>query len=179
MGKRKIGEIYNKPIVEGDINLKTPNEIHKSELSGGGNNSSGEVKEWYYRVNIQGIYDAIGVEDVTVLTMTVFANYVILPDANNNKKFNSYMYDWSELSVSTTKKILAFTCVSNIPLQASGNDIHYLIYGDNFTKLKHMMTVIGGDYEQIINAVSPHITEISKEEYESLIEIPSVILGKD
>lgn len=35
MGKRKIGEIYNKPIIEGDINLKTPNEIHKSELSGG------------------------------------------------------------------------------------------------------------------------------------------------
>ena len=34
--KRKIGEIYNKPIIEGDINLKTPNEIHKSELSGGG-----------------------------------------------------------------------------------------------------------------------------------------------
>ena len=48
MGKRKIGEIYNKPIVEGDINLKTPNEIHKSELSGGGGSSSGEVKEWYY-----------------------------------------------------------------------------------------------------------------------------------
>lgn len=35
MGKRKIGEIYNKPIVEGDKNLVTNNEIHKSELSGG------------------------------------------------------------------------------------------------------------------------------------------------
>lgn len=46
--KKKIGEIYNKPIVEGDINLKTPNEIHKSELSGGGGNNSSEVKEWYY-----------------------------------------------------------------------------------------------------------------------------------
>lgn len=30
--KKKIGEIYNKPIIEGDINLKTPYEIHKSEL---------------------------------------------------------------------------------------------------------------------------------------------------
>ena len=48
MGKRKIGEIYNKPIVEGDINLKTPNEIHKSELSGGGGNNSGEVNEDAY-----------------------------------------------------------------------------------------------------------------------------------
>lgn len=38
--KRKIGTIYNKPIVEGDINLKSLNEIHRSELSG--NNSAGE-----------------------------------------------------------------------------------------------------------------------------------------
>lgn len=47
--KRKIGEIYNKPIIEGDINLKGPNEIHKSELCGsnseeGGGNS--EEEHW-------------------------------------------------------------------------------------------------------------------------------------
>lgn len=37
--KRKIGEIYNKPIVIGDKNLVTRNEIHESELNastGGG-----------------------------------------------------------------------------------------------------------------------------------------------
>ena len=39
--KKRIGTIYNKPIIEGDINLKTPNEIHKSELKGGGDNPSG------------------------------------------------------------------------------------------------------------------------------------------
>lgn len=33
--KRKIGKLYNKTIIEGDINLKTPNEIHKNELSKG------------------------------------------------------------------------------------------------------------------------------------------------
>lgn len=50
MGKRKIGEIYNKPIIEGDINLKTPNEIHKSELSGGGNTTITQhpFEERYY-----------------------------------------------------------------------------------------------------------------------------------
>lgn len=36
MGKRKIGEIYNKPIVTGDKNLVTKNEIHESTLKGGG-----------------------------------------------------------------------------------------------------------------------------------------------
>lgn len=33
--KRKIGEIYNKPIVTGDKNLVTKNEVHKSILEGG------------------------------------------------------------------------------------------------------------------------------------------------
>ena len=50
MGKRKIGEIYNKPIVEGDINLKTPNEIHKSELVQGGG-EGGKEDVLYLTIN--------------------------------------------------------------------------------------------------------------------------------
>ena len=45
--KKRIGTIYNKPIIEGDINLKTPNEIHKNELKGGGDNSSGSSVSKY------------------------------------------------------------------------------------------------------------------------------------
>lgn len=41
--KRKIGEIYNKPIVEGDINLKGPNEIHKSQLSNERSNTQDDL----------------------------------------------------------------------------------------------------------------------------------------
>lgn len=47
MGKRKIGEIYNKPIVEGDKNLVTNNEIHKSELSEGGAYSGEDAMEYF------------------------------------------------------------------------------------------------------------------------------------
>lgn len=178
MGKRKIGEIYNKPIVEGDINLKTPNEIHKSELSGGGA-SAGEVKEWYYRVNVQGIYDALGGEDIGVISLIIYPNYVIIPGANTHKKFNSYFYSWKDFTVSRTKEIIAFSCVSNIPMQVETDGKIYLVYGDNFTKLKHSLPTLGGDYELIVNTISPYITEISKEEYEALIEIPNVIIGKD
>lgn len=39
--KRKIGELYNKPIVEGDKNLVTKNETHISELQGNSNNEGG------------------------------------------------------------------------------------------------------------------------------------------
>lgn len=38
--KRKIGTIYNKPIVTGDKNLVTKNETHISELQG--SNGGGE-----------------------------------------------------------------------------------------------------------------------------------------
>lgn len=59
--KRKIGEIYNKPIIEGDINLKGPNEIHKSELGGsnseGGGGSSSESTNPYY---IKNVYNTSG-----------------------------------------------------------------------------------------------------------------------
>ena len=39
--KKRIGTLYNKPIIEGDINLKTPNEIYKDELKGGGGKDTG------------------------------------------------------------------------------------------------------------------------------------------
>lgn len=49
--KKRIGFIYNKPIVDGDINLKTNNEIHKSELykthSGGGTSNN---QYSYYKI---------------------------------------------------------------------------------------------------------------------------------
>lgn len=46
MTKKRIGTIYGSPIVEGDKNLKTSNEIHVSELGGG---NSGSEKYLYFR----------------------------------------------------------------------------------------------------------------------------------
>lgn len=49
--KKRIGWLYNKPIIQGDKNLKTPNELHIDELS---SNSSGEGEESeikYYKVD--------------------------------------------------------------------------------------------------------------------------------
>ena len=45
--KSRIGTINKKPIVQGDKNLVTPNEIHISELKGGG---QGNVPVEYYKV---------------------------------------------------------------------------------------------------------------------------------
>ena len=45
--KSRIGTINKKPIVQGDKNLVTPNEIHVSELKGGG---QGNAPVEYYKV---------------------------------------------------------------------------------------------------------------------------------
>jgi len=66
--KRKIGEIYNKPIVEGDKNLVTKNEVHKSELSGGEGqeNSMGDDILWY--ANLYLGYPTVNLTKETVLS---------------------------------------------------------------------------------------------------------------
>lgn len=72
MGKRKIGEIHNRPIIEGDINLKTSSEIHKSELgvpqSGGGGDApsqpSGGWNLAYYKIDHNNSNAAIMIEVV-------------------------------------------------------------------------------------------------------------------
>lgn len=49
--KKKIGEIYNKPIVTGDKNLVTKNEIHESTLKGGGTVDSGSSDVEYFKID--------------------------------------------------------------------------------------------------------------------------------
>jgi hypothetical protein len=65
MGKIKIGEIYNKPIVIGDKNLVTRNEIHESELSGGTNQDTPSVSDEqvikYYKINVN--YNGVNYSD--------------------------------------------------------------------------------------------------------------------
>ena len=73
--KRKIGEIYNKPIIEGDINLKTPNEIHKSELSGGGRNTS---KIYYYKIDNDALiqeFESMNLPEDGIIQVLTFLTY--------------------------------------------------------------------------------------------------------
>ena len=101
--KRKIGTIYNKPIIEGDINLKTPNEIHKSEL-GGENNS---LKFRYFAVQYYNADHPLGT-NVNNLSrkLCIFGHYEgysggIRFNANfsNISRYGSYIYAFKTLDV--------------------------------------------------------------------------------
>lgn len=52
--KRRIGILKGKPIIEGDINLKTSNEIHVKQLSGGSGESGGESSNIEY-LDVSGV----------------------------------------------------------------------------------------------------------------------------
>lgn len=54
--KKKIGEIYNKPIVIGDKNLVTKNEIHKDDLSAGSGDApsgGGDTMKYYNTESVE------------------------------------------------------------------------------------------------------------------------------
>lgn len=142
------------------------------------NSSEGEgVKEWYYTINVQGIYDSVGEEDALILMMSICPNYIVSTTVVG-KKFEQAFYSWKDFDISNTKEIIAFRCVENFPAQVASDDKIYFIYGDSYTKLKHIAKLTDTDYEMVLNMISPYISEISKEEYESLIEQPAIILGK-
>lgn len=187
MGKRKIGEIYNKPIIEGDINLKTPNEIHKSELSGGGA-SSCEMKEWYYKFNIDKLLEDFSDNPSSaVMLIGYFSYYVGLRGVGTKEKYIEFQTNITMDSITTKffKNTKGAKVVDSIPIFtviSDGNsDYPAYIYGNYYQRMLLLTKVFAPSVtlEQVKESLLPYITEISKEEYETLIEMPNVILGKD
>lgn len=175
MGKRKIGEIYNKPIVEGDINLKTPNEIHKSELSGGGS-GGGEGKEWYY----------------------CFRCWEFVKDTNLNDSEALETIDMIELLTSPIARIVEYTSTkpsepdvyyettTTTPRQIDLETVIYFKYNENYyyhLPVNNKLLVFKGtleerleDFNKFISLNGGEVIDFSKyfdkrtkEEYDSII----------
>lgn len=47
--KKRIGNLRGKPIIEGDKNLMTANELHIDSLGKSDNEGGGSVRTWYYK----------------------------------------------------------------------------------------------------------------------------------
>lgn len=184
--KRKIGEIYNKPIIEGDINLKTPNKIHKSELSGGGgSDSGGEVKEWYYLVNSEKLIQDMNITDSSAAMgfMTIFipyfASYYIVNagyddnDVKNEVGFtditsNAYFY---------LSRLNAIRITDSLPMifPDKKKRVTKYVYGDLYQRQQFMGNLID---EDVVNTAKSYFVEISKKEYYDLIAFTSEEINK-
>lgn len=106
MRKRKIGEIYNRPIIEGDINLKTSSEIHKSELSvpqsGGGESGGGDAPSGggnYEYLNISAMETGMFKEYVVAMSSLIKVSGMIIPPASAAAESSSgYRDAWNSVN---------------------------------------------------------------------------------
>ena len=74
--KSRIGTINKKPIVQGDKNLVTPNEIHVSELKGGGQDN---VPVEYYKVVAS---EGENLETIRNIVFDIISTYLVVQVPN-------------------------------------------------------------------------------------------------
>lgn len=78
--KKKIGEIYNIPIIIGDKNLKTKNEIHVDELSNvqsGGGSGSSEEKFGMVYLTKEALFQGLDTPMPDTMTQEEFKNAML------------------------------------------------------------------------------------------------------
>ena len=113
--KKRIGTIYNKPIIEGDINLKTINEIHKDEL-GGDNSNVGSVSKYaprYFKID----WDKASKDWELVLSVdSSMENLALIISSISKLKLGSFVYIVNyPTSTQYAKNLIAF---SYLPVSA-------------------------------------------------------------
>jgi hypothetical protein len=159
--KKKIGEIYNKPIVTGDKNLVTKNEIHESSL--GGNNSGGDggVKEYYYKIlnPIEGIIACLinPIEVILPINQETNARATGVVGVSDTGTFSYYPLYYYLMD----SPCIAFKILDKEDYIWVGAQNVILPKGNLHTRLSGM----GQDLTQLDSLIQ----EITKEEYESLI----------
>jgi len=111
--------------------------------------------------------------------------YVVKLNVNTD---SGSLYKYSQIPASTIDNLkvsIAGKINSNYPMYIetfNGNKIYpTYIYGDYYTRIYHMNASFeeAPDITEIKQILDPYMTEISKEEYEALIEWPITILGKE
>ena len=186
---RKIGEIKGVPVVEGNVNEVTKNQIHYKEEEGGiqlskrnnenklnsitsGSSDSGGVKEYYYKYNRSEELDASQfVRNVVVIEVLYSNGEEVIP---LNKTLTNYGVE------DTLTTLIDRNCVA---IKISDSRVNYITYDSNMPfmvlpkgsivdKLLYLAKKGGFPEDQIeeqINLINSIFQEITKEEYESMI----------
>lgn len=193
--KRKIGEIYNKPIIEGDINLKTPNEIHKSELS-----SSSDDEEFF--IFLQGLPQNVAVSLLNDIDKSLAPISSVLSTAradstensNNHHLFKFHTSDiLNPMTASESEIILGFS-YKKIPIistfQAGLRGFNYLERKGNLLdrimidgEINFGDEILPETEEFIQMLYSPQFKEyvkgVSKQEYDNFYITSKQLVEKD
>lgn len=163
--KRKIGELRNVPIVEGDKNLvREGTEIHINDLQskGSSSGSSSKYAPRYYAIDWDKASEDwnkvlnINIEDTKTLVFTIGATYKILTNYG-------YVIIQAYPNLVTNDKVTAF---SMLPLGTTTSDLGNIFISNN---LKEGIITINNFFKKLlaidINLTMEGITEITEEEY--------------
>lgn len=179
--KKRIGWLHNKPIIQGDKNLKNSNELHIDELSSnnsGGGEGSGTSKIHYYRFDSDAAiqeFKNLGAND----------KYIIMLSSEFCQYSNAYIYSSDGAEGihyrGYTPFIASMDMVYNIKALLVDEDIYtgnypYITKGDLGTKLDYALK---SDSEEEVNMVKPafdiflkYTTEITEDEFFGICDLP-------
>ena len=171
--KSRIGTINKKPIVQGDKNLVTPNEIHVSELKGGG---QGNAPVEYYKVvalegeNLDDVTAAVPIYIDTVFSY--FSFHILIKGTSSSSLFKSYTgIDFLFISTFDNFKIYAYAVMPlEVPgkkMNSSGELFEFLSFNNIFDALESL----GEPGEQSLSYLREHLVPITAEEFYSLDDL--------
>lgn len=168
--KKRIGFIYNKPIIDGDINLKTNNEIHKSELykSNSGESSSNNQYS-YYKILTSGFWEiSSSMEGLCCLS-----------------SIDQVLYSWNNYTLRSSMLIaygngyheqaVAFRYCTSLPTtEDDGYNLDGRIFIDTYefkgTLEERLAEALKMPIDEMTNILYEMITPITEEEYTSMIK---------
>lgn len=178
--KRRIGQIYNKPIVIGDKNLVTKNEVHESTLKGG--SADANKKYGYYLINKNYLTTIVGynIEDVYSFLMMEIFRFFNKVEINGGVSFAPYSgptfvyksdFLFYYMAIMNDEVNHSFDSSGKLGIKVDETDTKYTIVGGSIKKEK---VLSGSLFERLENeevsenGIKELFIPITKEEYENL-----------
>ena len=159
--KKRIGTIYGTPIVEGDKNLKTTNEVHISELGGGNTENSTGVEYEYFILDNPNNDDGVSAQFKEMLGSTVIVETIceIGGDINIFPAVTGAQFDYH---------IAVKTAVLPTTMHSMGMTLTFP--GKVIDNIKLLESAIGTDLSSVINLIErSRVTEAAYEDLKNKI----------
>lgn len=196
--KYNLRTLKGKRIVGGDPNLATKNEIHVTKIpeqlgiEGGETESS---KEYYYLFNCSKYINDNNITDEDIkngalLELTIFMSNAefMLRDIDHDGHY--YTHNMTASSANGSEYLTSAYFWKNIKgmsirdsyvgMSVTSKDGDYIVNSGNIFErtIKYVKIWSGKEDAAIalIDKINPYITEVTKEEYESYIDVPITIL---
>lgn len=153
---------------------------------GGG---SSEVKEWYYEINVSSLLKDLNLSQDNLTDdmaqqvwgmISIFAPDRVLIAAGNDDNYDiRESVNW-ELTKFNLTRLKVIKLSNNKPAEGIGGSPYKVthIYGNLEQRAIEINNLLNG-FLDMFNTISKHFTEIDKETYYSMIEVPIVDINKE